>query len=101
MLHHLLPRQCLYTPLLSLEHPPQSISDTPSSSEPMEILSRRMLNINPHLTPTQIQNLIGMLKEHQATFAWEYQDMQGIHPNTCTHHIYIEEGSHPIQQPQC
>ena len=26
--------------------------------------------------------------------------MRGIHPNTCTHHIYIEEGSHPIQHLQ-
>ena len=26
--------------------------------------------------------------------------MQGIHPDTCTHHIYIEKGSHLVQQPQ-
>ena len=41
-----------------------------------------------------------MLKEHQVVFAWEYQDMQGIHPDTCTQHIYIEEGSHPVRKPQ-
>ena len=69
MLHQLLPHQCLYAPLLSLEHPPQPISDAPSSSVPMEILPGRTLNINPHLTPTQIQNIIAMLKEHQAEFA--------------------------------
>jgi hypothetical protein len=26
--------------------------------------------------------------------------MHGIHPNTCIHHIYIEENSRPIRQPQ-
>ena len=30
----------------------------------------------------------------------EYQDMYGIHPDTCTHHIYIKQGSHAIWQPQ-
>ena len=62
----------------------------------MEILPGRTLNINPHLTPTQVKNLIDMLKEHQATFAWEYQDIRSIHPDTCTHHIYIEEGIHLV-----
>ena len=41
----------------------------------MEILPGRTLKINPHLTPTEVKNLIDMLKEHQAVFAWEYQDM--------------------------
>ncbi len=41
-----------------------------------------------------------MLKEHKVTFAWEHQDMWGIHLDTCTHHIYIEEGSHLVKQPQ-
>jgi hypothetical protein len=26
--------------------------------------------------------------------------MKGIHPDLCTHHIYIKEGSRPIHQPQ-
>jgi hypothetical protein len=26
--------------------------------------------------------------------------MKGIHPDLCTHHIYIKEGSRPIRQPQ-
>jgi hypothetical protein len=26
--------------------------------------------------------------------------MKGIHPNLCTHHIYIKEGSRFIHQPQ-
>ncbi len=41
-----------------------------------------------------------MLKEHKVAFAWEYQDMRGIHPDTCTHHIYIKEGSCPVRHPQ-
>ena len=26
--------------------------------------------------------------------------MKGIPPETCTHHIYIQEGARPVQQPQ-
>ena len=62
----------------------------------MEILHGRTLNINPQLTPAQVKDLISMLKEHKDAFAWKYQDMRGIHPDTCTHHIYIEEGSRPV-----
>ena len=41
-----------------------------------------------------------MLQEHYYAYAWEYIDMKGIDTNTCMHHIYIEENSRPIRQPQ-
>lgn len=103
ILHHLFPHQCLYSPLFSLDKSDllsNLILDAPTPSEPMEILPGCTLNINPQLTPTQVKDLVGMLKEHKVMFAWEYQNMQGIHPDTCTHHIYIEEGSHPVRQLQ-
>jgi hypothetical protein len=42
-----------------------------------------------------------VLQKHSDAFAWDYPDMKGIHPDLCTHHIYIKEGSRPIRQPQC
>lgn len=48
------------------------------------------LNFNPHLRTKQIQDLISMLRIHKDAFNFQYQDMHGIHPNTYTHHIYIE-----------
>jgi hypothetical protein len=31
---------------------------------------------------------------------WDYTYMKGIHPDLCTHHIYIKEYCWPIRQPQ-
>jgi hypothetical protein len=44
--------------------------------------------------------LIALLKKYHKTFAWEYTDMQGIHPKTCTHHIYTDDNIRPLRQPQ-
>ena len=41
-----------------------------------------------------------MLQEHSSTYAWEYTYMKGNDPDTCIHHIYIEENAKPIRQPQ-
>lgn len=102
-LHQLLPHQCLYSPMLTLETPSHFkilALDCPTQSMPMEILPGRTLNINPNLSLGQIQDLITMLKDNKVAFSWEYQDMCAIHPDSCTHHIYIDEGSHPIRQQQ-
>jgi hypothetical protein len=60
----------------------------------------KTLNINAKLDPSQQKQLIEMLKKHSLSFAWDYTNMKGIHPNLCTHHIYIKEDSQPIRQPQ-
>ena len=44
--------------------------------------------------------MIELLREYSKAFAWDYTNMAGIHPNTCRHHIYIEEHVRPIWQPQ-
>lgn len=76
------------------------IINLPTQSQEMEILLGHTLNINPHLSTTQLHELIAMLRDYKVVFAWAYQDMCGIHPNTCIHHMYIEEGSHLVRQPQ-
>jgi hypothetical protein len=60
-------------------------------SIPIEIEPRKTLNINPNLSPLQKERLIQLLREHKEAFAWDYTDMKGIHPDLCTHHIYIKE----------
>ena len=42
---------------------------------------------------------MNMLQKHVYVFAWEYIDMIGINPNTCMHHIYIQENVRPIRKP--
>ena len=41
-----------------------------------------------------------VLFKHSASFAWDYADMKGIHPDIFQHHIYIKDDATPIQKPQ-
>jgi len=69
-------------------------------SSTIEILLGKTLNINRNLERSQQEKLTKLLQKHSTAFAWEYTDMKGIDPKTCIHHIYIEENSRPIRQPQ-
>ena len=40
------------------------------------------------------------MQKYSKSFAWDYTNMSGIHPDTCTHHIYMEDNVRPIWQPQ-
>eukprot|EP00253_Pinus_taeda_P030524 PITA_30524 len=66
----------------------------------IEIFPGKTLNINRNLESSQQEKLTKLLQRHSTAFAWEYTDMKGIDPKTCIHHIYIEENSRPIRQPQ-
>eukprot|EP00253_Pinus_taeda_P025248 PITA_25248 len=69
-------------------------------SSTIEIFPGKTLNINKNLEKSQQEELTKILQQHSTAFAWEYIDMKGIDPKTCIHHIYIEENSRPIRQPQ-
>lgn len=55
---------------------------------------------NFELDLNQQQKLTKVLQKQSRAFAWEYEDMQGIHPDTYIHHIYTQENAKPIRQPQ-
>ena len=59
-------------------------------SKPIDISPRKMLNINYNHDLSQQEQLVELLQQHQTEFASEYTDMKGIHPDLCTHHIYIK-----------
>eukprot|EP00253_Pinus_taeda_P032635 PITA_32635 len=67
---------------------------------PIEIEPRNFTNINPNLTTEQNQLLLQLLQKYKKAFAWDYMDMKGIHPNPCTHCIYLKYGCKPVRQPQ-
>jgi len=69
-------------------------------SSVVEIFPGKTLNINKNLEKLRHEELIRILPKHSAAFAWEYTNMKSIDPKTCIHHIYIEENSRPIRQPQ-
>eukprot|EP00253_Pinus_taeda_P023379 PITA_23379 len=70
------------------------------SSSTIEIFPGKTLNINKNLEKSQQEELTKILQKKFTAFAWEYNDMKGIDPKTCIHHIYIEENSRPIIQPR-
>jgi hypothetical protein len=80
--------------------PPQTPKTISSKSVPIEIELGKTLNINPHLTDVETQQLTKLLHENKEAFAWDYTDMKGISPELCTHRIYIKEDCRPICQPQ-
>ena len=47
-----------------------------------------------------LNKLVNLLRNHLDSFAWGYQGMKGIPPETCTNHIYIQDGARPVRQPQ-
>eukprot|EP00253_Pinus_taeda_P013049 PITA_13049 len=69
-------------------------------SSTIESFPGKTLNINKNLQKSQQEELTKILQKHSTVFAWEYTDMKGIDPKTFIHHIYIEENSRPIRQPQ-
>ena len=60
----------------------------------------KTLNINPNLSPDELECLVTLLKQHKGAFSWEYTNMKGIPSNLCTHHIYIKSDSRPVCQLQ-
>jgi hypothetical protein len=66
----------------------------------LKIFLGKCLNINSNLEKYQEERIIQLLQKYSKAFSWDYTDMQGIHPDTCTHHIYIEENVKPVRQPQ-
>jgi hypothetical protein len=58
--------------------PPQTPKTISSKSIPIEIEPGKTLNINPHLTDAETQQLTKLLQENKEAFAWDYTNMKGI-----------------------
>ena len=56
--------------------------------------------ISSKLSAPQEEKLVQVLKEHKTTIGWTITDIKGISPSTCMHHILLEEGARPSNQPQ-
>ena len=56
----------------------------------VEISPGKDLNISADLDSNQHEQLISLLQKHSGAFSWDYKYMSSIHPDTCTHHIYLQ-----------
>ena len=56
--------------------------------------------ISSLLTTAQEHDLLNLLKKNKQALGWKIFDLKGINPSICTHHIYLEEESKTVRQPQ-
>ena len=56
--------------------------------------------ISSLLTTSQEHDLLCLLKRNKQALGWKISDLKGINPTICTHHIYLEEESKAVRQPQ-
>ena len=56
--------------------------------------------ISSLLTTSQEHDLLRLLKRSKQALGWKISDLKGINPTICTHHIYLEEESKAVRQPQ-
>jgi hypothetical protein len=56
--------------------------------------------INDKLSQEESLHLLTILKKHRSAFSYSLQDIKGISPALCTHHILIDLDSIPSRKPQ-
>ena len=56
--------------------------------------------ITSQLTTPQENNRLHLLKMNKQALGWKMFDLKGISPTIYTHHIYLEEESKVVRQPQ-
>ena len=71
-----------------------------SYTMPCEVSPGKFLHINVGLIESLQEQLLKVLKIQCRSFALEYTDMKGIHPDTCIHHIYMDATISPIRYPR-
>eukprot|EP00253_Pinus_taeda_P030117 PITA_30117 len=75
-------------------------NSNPLCVKTIEFFPKKTLKINPSLSALEEENLCNMLRENLEAFARSYNEMKGVHPSMCTHHIYIKEDCKPVKKPQ-
>jgi hypothetical protein len=62
--------------------------------------SKSPVIINDQLTQEETHRLITILGHHRSSFGYSLQDLKGISPTLCTHHIPIDCDVLPSREPQ-
>ena len=106
LLHGQWRRKVEVLPLLtgSEEQGPQQLDLNPLSVElKYAFLGGKMhcpVVISSLLSNPQEVSLLKILLMNKKAIGWKIFDLKGISPTVCTHHIYLEEESKAVQQPQ-
>ena len=106
LLHGQWRRKVEVLPLLtgSEEHGPQQLDLRPLPIElKYAFLGGKMhcpVVISSLLSNPQEVSLLQILHRNKIAIGWKISNLKGISPTVCTHHIYLEEQSKAVRQPQ-
>ena len=56
--------------------------------------------ISDKLSQKETLRMLTVLEKHRSAFGYSFQDLKGISPALCTHHIPIDLDSIPFREPQ-
>ena len=56
--------------------------------------------ISSHLSDEETAKLLAVLEKHRSVFGYSLEDLKGINPTLCTHHIPIDSTCTPSREPQ-
>ena len=93
-------------PLLTGDEPmePQQLELKPLPAELkyafLEENEQFPVGISSLLTTAQEHNLLHLLNKNKQALGWKISNLKGINPSIGTHHIYLEEDSKAVRQPQ-
>ena len=86
------------------EHDPQQLDLKPLPIELKYAFLRGKMHcpvvISSLLSNPQEDSLLQILHRNKKAIGWKISNLKGISPTVCTHHIYLEEESKAVRQPQ-
>jgi hypothetical protein len=56
--------------------------------------------INDRLSRKETAKLLAILEKHRPIYSYSLQDLKGISPTLCTHHVPLDPTSTPSREPQ-
>ena len=56
--------------------------------------------VSDELSPEETEKLLNLLKKHKKVIGYSINDLKGISPAFCTHHIQLEEQYKPVVEHQ-
>jgi len=82
-------------PLIELKHVPSRLKYAFLDQDP-----ETLVIISDKLSKAKTYRLLTVLEKHRSIFDYSLQDLKGISPTLCMHHIPIEPDSIPSREPQ-
>ena len=82
--------------------PSIELKPLPSGSKYVFLNNNRetLVIIRDKLSQEETRKLVAILERHKSAIGYSLQDLKGISPALCTHHIPIDADSSPSREPQ-